>query len=212
MIVKNVRGAVGAAPGLVLVAAVAVLAAACSHGGNATSSTSSASVPGGSPAVSASASAASVAPAGTSTASPGNPAASAVAVSGAAPPSASAPAQLPASGTGVTTACATWAAAHTFLFVTSATPDPDGSLTVTGNNATVVCGGPDDYHYDVAAAVVTGRVLSGAGLQVLSSGAQLRPLTLPKFPAYLSTDKSTRVFMFTGALTGIATLSEQYHP
>jgi hypothetical protein len=211
VIVKKVRGAIGAAPGLVLMAAVAVLAAACSNSGNPASSTSGA--PGGSPAVSAPASAASGAPADTSTAASSNPAASAVAVSVAAPPSASAPAQLPTSGAAAgTTSCATWAAAHTFLYVTSATPDADGSLTVTGNHAAVVCGGPDDYHYDFAAAAVTGRVLPGAALRVLSSGAHLQPLTLPKFPAYLTTDKSTRVFMFTGALTGITTLSEQYHP
>jgi hypothetical protein len=204
VIAKKARGGVGAAPGLVLMAAVAVLAAACSHSGSAASGTSSVPAPGGSQAASGPASAAS---AGTSA-----PAASAVAVSGAVPPGASAPAQLPASGTGGTTACATWAAAHTFLYVTSAKPNADGSLTVTGNHATVVCGGPDDYHYDLAAAVVTGRVLSGAALQVLSSGAHLQPLTLPKFPAYLTSDKNTRVFMFTGALTGITTLSEQYHP
>jgi len=47
---------------------------------------------------------------------------------------------------------------------------------------------------------------------VLDSGPQLEPLTLPKFPSYLTTDRSTRVFMVTGTLTGITALSEQYHP
>ena len=158
--------AVGAAPGLILMAAIAVLAAACSHGGNgAAGATSSASAPEAARRPARQPSAAGGAPADTST-----PAASAVAVSGAAPPSASGLAQLPTSSSAAgAAACATLAAAHTFLYVTSATPDADGSLTVTGNHATVVCGGPDDYHYDFAAAAVTGRVLSGGR----AAGAQL---------------------------------------
>jgi hypothetical protein len=44
------------------------------------------------------------------------------------------------------------------------------------------------------------------------AGAQLPPLTLPKSPSSLTTDRSTRVFMVTGALAGITARAEQDHP
>jgi hypothetical protein len=97
VIVKKARSVAGAASGLVLVAAVAMLAAGCSHDGSAASSPSSAPAPGDRQAVSAPATGASVAPADT-----GAPAASAVAVPDAAPPSASGIAQLPTSSSAAT--------------------------------------------------------------------------------------------------------------
>jgi hypothetical protein len=46
---------------------------------------------------------------------------------------------------------------------------------MTGTRIPGVCGGPDDFHYDFGTASVTGHVLAGATIQVLSStmlGAQ----------------------------------------
>jgi hypothetical protein len=104
------------------------------------------------------------------------------------------------------------AATHKFLHLVSATRNADGSLTVTGNSATLVCGGPDDFHYDWPTATVTGRVLSSATLRVLNSSLAETPMALPKFPAYLATDRNVRVFAFTGSLAGITGLAEQFHP
>jgi hypothetical protein len=83
---------------------------------------------------------------------------------------------------------------------------------VTGNRATMVCGGADDFHYDFAAATVTGQVTLSAALRVLSSSLQDTPITHAKFPAYLKTDQNVRVFIYSGPLTAITALSEQFHP
>jgi hypothetical protein len=116
------------------------------------------------------------------------------------------------SATANATSCTKVAATHTFLYLTAATEHPDGSLTVTGSRATMVCGGADDFHYDFAAATVTGQVTPSAALQVLSPSLQLTPITHAKFPSYLKTDQNVRVFIYSGPLTAITTLSEQFHP
>ena len=108
-------------------------------------------------------------------------------------------------------ACTSFAAAHTFLRLATASENTDGSLTVTGNRATMVCGGPDDFHYDFAA-TVTGRVTPSGSVQVLSTSLQDTPTTHAKFPAYLKTDQNIRVFVYTGPLTAITSLAEQFHP
>jgi hypothetical protein len=98
------------------------------------------------------------------------------------------------------------------VYLSAARQNANGSLTVTGNRATVVCGGPDDYHYNVGAAVVTGDVLFNATLRVLTPTTDLETLTLPLFASYIPDDHNSRIFMVTGALTGITALSEVYHP
>jgi hypothetical protein len=111
--------------------------------------------------------------------------------------------------------CASAAATDTFLYVATAKWNTDGSLTLTGNVATMVCGGPDDFHYnyDPTSARVTGHVSPGASLQVLTPSLQLMPITYTKFPGYLVNDNGNiRVFAFTGPLTAITSLSERWHP
>jgi hypothetical protein len=83
---------------------------------------------------------------------------------------------------------------------------------VTGVAATMVCGGPDDFHYDFGPAAVTGHVLASAAIQVLSSALQLTPIKLSKFPSYLASDMNVRVFTYTGPRTAITALTEQFHP
>jgi hypothetical protein len=119
-----------------------------------------------------------------------------------------------APGTSATTtsACSAFASGHSFLHLTSATENADGTLTVTGAAATMVCGGPDDFHYDFTSATVTGQVLASATIQVLNSALQPTPITLAKFPSYLASDMNVRVFTYTGPRTAITALSEQYHP
>jgi hypothetical protein len=76
----------------------------------------------------------------------------------------------------------------------------------------MVCGGPDDFHYEDKAGTVTGHVLASATIQVLNSAIQPTPITLAKFPAYLASDMNVRVFTYTGPRTAITSLNEQFHP
>jgi hypothetical protein len=99
------------------------------------------------------------------------------------------------------------------MHVTAAKEGVDGSLTLTGNPAKLVCGGPDDSHYNVATATETGHVNPGALIQVfpLSTG---HPVTISpgQLPSYLATDQDTRIFLITGTLSRITGLQEEFHP
>lgn len=135
---------------------------------------------------------------------------------GLAPPSTAAiprASSQPAAGpTAIAQPCASFAASHALLQLTAARENSDGSLTVTGHRATMVCGGPDDFHYNFAAATVTGQVRPDAALQVLSPSLRPTAIAHSKFPAYLATDQNVRVFVVAGPLTAIAALTEQFHP
>ena len=188
----------------VLVTALALASAGCAA---TSSSTEPAAAPSSaSPSASASATAASVSSAATVSASP-----AAVATS----PTATAATTAditPTPVTSVASACSAFASGHTFLHLTSASENADGTLTVTGVAATMVCGGPDDFHYNFGPAAVTGHVLASATIAVLSSTLQPTPIKLGKFPSYLASDMNVRVFTYTGPRTAITALTEQFHP
>jgi len=169
----------------------ALLVAACAAAGRPASGT-----PAGSPS-------ATPAPAPVSaTAAGAGPAATSPA--GAAPPTASA--------TATTSGCAALAA-HTFLHVTAAKAAADGSLTLTGNPASLVCGGADDLHYDFTTATVTGHVIPRASIMVFPLPAMRQVAIDPdQLAAYLAGDKDTRIFLVTGPLSRITSLQEEYHP
>jgi hypothetical protein len=114
--------------------------------------------------------------------------------------------------TAATSACDAFASGHAFLHLTSAKENADGTLTVTGVAATMICGGPDDFHYNFATVTVTGHVLASATIQVLSSTLQPTPIKIAKFPSYLASDMNVRVFTYTGPRTAITALTEQFHP
>ena len=104
-------------------------------------------------------------------------------------------------------------AAHTFLHLTAVKAGTDGALIVTGNPATLVCGGFDDLHYDFTTATVTGYVIPGASITVFPASAMHSVAIGPdKLAAYLATDQDTRIFLITGPLSGITGLQEEYHP
>ncbi len=85
----------------------------------------------------------------------------------------------------------------------------DGALIVTGNPATLVCGGFDDLHYDFTTATVTGYVIPGASITVFPASAMHSVAIGPdKLAAYLATDQDTRIFLITGPLSGITGLQE----
>jgi hypothetical protein len=103
---------------------------------------------------------------------------------------------------------------RTFLLITRAAAAAGGALTVTGQRAKLVCGGPDDLSYDVAAGVTTtGRVLAGAPivtfpLRTMAPAA----ISAGQLPGYVASHQSLGIFLVTGPLTGITGLREEYHP
>lgn len=139
----------------------------------------------------------------------------------AAVPAASSTGPVPASPAGPTPAATPSAAAaacaalarHAFLRVTAVRAGTNGVLTVTGNRASVVCGGPDDYHYDLAATTVTGHVTRAASIEVFPLPAMhLVAIAHDKLASYLATDQDTRIFLVTGPLSRITALQEEFHP
>jgi hypothetical protein len=127
----------------------------------------------------------------------------------AAQPSASAAASRSAAAA---RACAAFAD-NTFVYVRTVTTAPNKSLTLSANPVTVVCGGPDDLHYDTASATVTGYVAPWAAIKIFDlSTMRSEPIAASRLAAYLATDRGSRIFMITGVLTGIDAMVEQYHP
>lgn len=139
-------------------------------------------------------------------------ASSSTASSVAATPAPTGSASPTASPSATTAACAAMAA-HTFVHVTAVKAGTSGSLTLTGNLVTLVCGGPDDLHYDIAATTVTAHVIPCASVMIFPLPAMhleaIRPYQLA---SYLASDEDTRIFLVTGPLSRITGLQEEYHP
>jgi hypothetical protein len=79
----------------------------------------------------------------------------------------------------------------------------------------MVCGGPDDFHYDVATATETIHALPSAAVQVLaasSNGITDVPIDHAALPSYLTGDKNGRIFLVTGPVSGLTSLEEMFHP
>jgi hypothetical protein len=190
---------------VIVLAGLAVIATACSTSGNDGAGAASPANSSIAPVDTSTAPVSTTTPASTAPASSG-PASSAVAATSSPVP------QPTSSPTATLSPCETIAATRKFLYLTAATQNADGSLTVTGNVATMVCGGPDDFHFNFGTVKVTGHVLATASLEVIGTSQNATPITLAKFPAYLATDHQTRVFIVTGSAAGITGLTEQFHP
>jgi hypothetical protein len=111
--------------------------------------------------------------------------------------------------------CAQLAAHNTYLYITQAQPAAGGTLTVTASPAKLVCGGPDDSHYDVARNVETGHVAAGANIEVFpTTTGQMRdvPIKASQLNTYLKTDSDTKIFLAGGPLSALTSLEEQFHP
>lgn len=104
-------------------------------------------------------------------------------------------------------------AKHAFIHVTKVVSAAGGGLTVTGNKAIIVCGGPDDFHFNVASGTETGHVQPGADIEVfpVSKMAQEK-IAASKLASYLATDEDTKIFLIGGSLSAISSLQEQFHP
>jgi hypothetical protein len=111
--------------------------------------------------------------------------------------------------------CAQMAAHNTYLYITQAQPAAGGALTVTASPAKLICGGPDDSHYDVAKNVETGHVVAGANIEVFpTTTGQMRdvPIKASQLNTYLKTDSDTKIFLIGGPLSAMTSLQEQFHP
>jgi hypothetical protein len=107
------------------------------------------------------------------------------------------------------------AAHNTYLYVTEAQPSTGGALTLAASPAKLICGGPDDSHYDVAKNLVTAHVLSNASIEVFpTTTGQMRdvPIKASQLNSYLKTDGDTKIFLVGGSIYSITSLQEQYHP
>jgi len=107
------------------------------------------------------------------------------------------------------------AAHNTYLYITQAKPAAGGTLTVTASPAKLICGGPDDSHYDVAKNVETGHVAAGANIEVFpTTTGQMRdvPIKASQLNTYLKTDSDTKIFLIGGPLSAMTSLQEQFHP
>ena len=114
-----------------------------------------------------------------------------------------------------TTPCAQLAARNTYLYVTQAQPSTGGALTLIASPAKLICGGPDDSHYNVAKNIVTAHLLSNASIEVFpTSTGQLRevPIKAGQLNGYLKTDGDTKIFLVGGPVSSITSLQEQFHP
>lgn len=116
---------------------------------------------------------------------------------------------------GSSTSCTSYAVTHTFAEVIAAKENPDGSLSFTAHPAKVVCGGPDDLHYDVATSTETGTVTPSGTVQMIATtatGPEDRSVPPADFSSSLAADRWGRIFRVTGPLAAVTTLVEMYHP
>jgi hypothetical protein len=114
-----------------------------------------------------------------------------------------------------TTPCAQLAAHNTYLYVTQAQPSTGGALTLIASPAKLICGGPDDSHYNVAKNIVTAHLLSNASIEVFpTTTGQMRevPIKASQLNGYLKTDGDTKIFLVGGPVSSITSLQEQFHP
>ena len=108
--------------------------------------------------------------------------------------------------------CARQAAA-TYLLLTHVQAAPDAVLTLTAQPTRMVCGGPDDFHFQPTGTTVTARTTATASIEVFSIPLmRSEPIQPAKLAGYLASDGGTRIFEVTGPLTAITSLQERYHP
>jgi hypothetical protein len=101
-----------------------------------------------------------------------------------------------------------------YVHALSSTETSSGGLEVSGNPTTLVCGGPDDYHFNVASTKEVLIVDPGAAIEVLPLQENMHLETIPHshFESYLKTDADTRIFLVVGPANGVFELQEQFHP
>ena len=100
-----------------------------------------------------------------------------------------------------------------FVHITKVRSAPGGALIITGNPSTLVCGGPDDFHFNIADSIETGHVVPGATIETFPVSKMAPERIQPsQLASYLATDQDTRIFLIGGSLSAISSLQEQFHP
>jgi hypothetical protein len=112
-----------------------------------------------------------------------------------------------------TQSCAYRAAHDAYLLITKVEPAASGALTVTGQAAKLVCGGPDDFHWNTVTATETGHTVPAVSIEVFPvTKMTSEPIKASQLAAYLKTDGDTKIFLIGGPLSAITSLQEQFHP
>lgn len=187
------------------VIAATLLVSACGSSNPGASSSSSAGSSGASAAGSASAAAPSIAPATASPSAPAEPT----------PTAAVTPTMTvnPGGTNAATQSCAYRAAHDAYLYITKVQAAASGALTVTGQAAKLVCGGPDDFHWNTVTATETGHTVPTAKIETFPTSKMApEPIKASQLAAYLKTDDDTKIFLIGGPLSAMTSLAEQFHP
>jgi hypothetical protein len=164
----------------------------------------------------------------TSASSSASPTSSAVAAAPSAPVStaAPAPATAPASPAATPTAsvnpggpdqsstesCAYKRAHDRFMEIDRVQQASNGALTVTGSAQTIVCGGPDDFHFNTTAPEMGKTVPSASIITFPTTTMKPESIKASQLASYLKTDGDTKIFLVTGSIYAITGLQEQFHP
>lgn len=177
-----------------------LLVSACGSSSPAASSSSSASA-----ASSSSALAPSVAPSTAAASAPAEPT-----------PTAAVTATMtvnPGGTNNTTQSCAYRAAHDSYIHITKVVAAASGALTVTGQAAKLVCGGPDDFHWNTVTATETGHTVPSASIETFPTSKMApEPIKASQLAGYLKTDQDTKIFLIGGPLSAMTSLQEQFHP
>jgi hypothetical protein len=182
-----------------------LLVSACGSSSPGASSSSSASPSGASAAGSASAAAPTIAPTVASASAPAEPT----------PTAAVTPTMTvnPGGTNAATQSCAYRAAHDAYIYITKVQAAASGALTVTGQAAKLVCGGPDDFHWNTVTATETGHTVPTAKIETFPTSKMApEPIKASQLAAYLKTDDDTKIFLIGGPLSAMTSLQEQFHP
>jgi hypothetical protein len=117
-------------------------------------------------------------------------------------------------GTNNTTQSCAYRAAHdSYIHITKVVAAASGALTVTGQAAKLVCGGPDDFHWNTVTATETGHTVPSASIETFPTSKMApEPIKASQLAAYLKTDQDTKIFLIGGPLSAMTSLQEQFHP
>jgi hypothetical protein len=118
-----------------------------------------------------------------------------------------------AAGGATTDTCAYRAAHDAYIYITKVASAASGALTITGQDAKLVCGGPDDFHWNPVTATETGHTVPTVSISVFPTTRMApQPIKPSQLAAYLKTDDDTKIFLIGGPLSAITSLQEQFHP
>jgi hypothetical protein len=99
-----------------------------------------------------------------------------------------------------------------FMQISQVQQNSNGSLTIHGYAEVIVCGGPDDFHFNTTAPEM-GQTVPDASI-VTFPVTQMKPESIKpsQLASYLKTDGDTKIFLVGGSIYSITSLQEQYHP